>query len=716
VAETVERVGSYGDVQPPTVSPPIAVPGDVERCIHRGRKRMLEKAAKRRLCDRMEQGETFHYIDISGLLQSKAVVTNPRGGGKPPHRSRRKFNFIRPVVDEKVSAATQRIPGYEVDPSTTDPEDAGGAKLSEKVAIYGYDQWRIRKATLKAVKTAIGKGGSAFVLPYFEPNVGPYVMTPDGPIGTGEIRVKVFNGNEVYWEPGCSFEHSPWWVTEQAQPVSLVRELEGFVGGPLAPDASSSDVPAKHPEGELMIVRNYYERPCPKWPNGRWFTSANNRVIVDNRLIDPTSEYPWQDYPLQDADGTVLDEPLIHPLFWDPEDEDDLGLTWQLIDFQLAAQDCLNKMLEYKNLGLNVQMIAPVDSLIDRPDDVPGAVKYYKPDPIHGLKPEWADAPSGQILNALLQIFNLISGQMQMVGSFQDIQADANVAARTGQLAIEQSHARWQTFLGDLAEWHSRLMRHCLLLTSRYYTEPRLLAIRGRMGWESIKDFRGSHLLGQTNVRVFPGSLEYLSRAQVTARAQYYASMGWISGTQTMEAIESGDLGPVTEAYEDDKARINRIIQRIRDGSIMQMPTRTQEVPAIDPTTGAPAVDPLTGQPRTIEQDVPAWMPDEYDTLPVWEEQLALWLKSDDFERSPPEAQGIGKMMWQGLQQLKASKAAQDARQQQQMAQSLGMGNAAAPQGPPALPSLPNVAAGGSADSAGPSGGQPAPPSPNPQG
>jgi hypothetical protein len=56
-------------------------------------------------------------------------------------------------------------------------------------------------------------------MPYFEPNVGPYVMTPDGPVGTGEIRVKVFNGNEVYWEPGTDFELSPWWVTEQAQPI-----------------------------------------------------------------------------------------------------------------------------------------------------------------------------------------------------------------------------------------------------------------------------------------------------------------------------------------------------------------------------------------------------------------------------------------------------------------------------------------------------------------
>src|SRR3954462_15845486 len=110
---------------------------------------------------------------------------------------------------------------------------------------------------------------------------------------------------------------------------------------------------------------------------------------------------------------------------------------------------------------------------------------------------------------------------MNRVASYEDVQAESNVAARTTQAVIEQSMARWQSFLGDLAEWHSRVMRHCLLLVSRYYTEPRTLQIRGRLGWESIADFKGAQLMGQTNVRVFPGSLEYLTRAQLMSKIQY---------------------------------------------------------------------------------------------------------------------------------------------------------------------------------------------------
>jgi hypothetical protein len=229
------------------------------------------------------------------------------------------------------------------------------------------------------------------------------------------------------------------------------------------------------------------------------------------------------------------------------------------------------------------------------------------------------DPPSGQILNALQQIFNLILDQMHAVASFQDIQAESNVAARTVQAAVEHSLARWQSFLGDLAEWWSRLMRHCLLLVARYYTEPRTMQIRGRMGWESIRDFKGAQLLGQTNVRVEPGSLEYLSRNQIMAKTQYYASMGWISGKQGMAAIEGGVVEKLTESYAQDVAKVNRIINRIRDGSVMDMPTRTEMVddrrPAHRPRAAHPArgpdldaqrlgLDPgLAGAARPLDED-----------------------------------------------------------------------------------------------------------------
>jgi hypothetical protein len=671
----------------PAPRQPLPVPGDVERAMRRGRGVMKGDAAKRRLCMRFERGDTFFYVNERNQLDNTPTVTAANGGGKPPHKIRNTYNFIRPIIDDKVSSATQRVPNFEIDPSTTDPEDAGAAKLAEKVSIYGYYQFRMRKAAIDAVKTAIAHGGSSYTMPYWETNVGPYVQVDGRWVGQGDVRLLVLNGNEVYWEAGSDFETSPWWAVERARQIADVKHTPGYVGGALTADAQTSDIPTDRPNESMVMVTEVFERPCAKWPSGRWFTIAHGAIVVDARLIDPRNQWPWQDYPLADPDGTPIDEPLIHRLVYthDPDDDDDLGLVWQLIDFQRAAQDCINKMLEYKNRGLNLQMLAPVNSLITRPDDVPNSVRYYKLSP-NGEKPEWENPPSGQILNALQQIFNLVIEQMNRVASYEDVQAEANVAARTTQAVIEQSVARWQSFLGDLAEWWSAVMRHCLNLVSRYYTEPRTLGIRGRMGAESIADFKGAKLMGQTNVRVMPGSLEHLTRAQILSKVQYYASMGWVTGERAMSAVEGGMAEKLTEGYDQDVAKVNRIMGRIRDGSVMEMPTRSE----LRPTT-----DPITGQQQQVPTDVPIWMPNEWDSVKVWQQQLGLWLKTQDFEMLSaihPDRAEVAKLMWAGLEQLEQQQAVRAAQQQQAMAAQLGMGNAAAPQGPPTPPSQPNAA------------------------
>jgi hypothetical protein len=212
---TETPTGSYGDVQ---AARSIPIPPVVERSMRRGRTAMLRDASKRRLCVRFERGDSYAYLDEKNVLQQQATVTYGRGGGKPLHRIRNRYNFVRPLVEDKVSSATQRIPNYQVDPSTTDPEDAGAAKLAEKAAIFGYDQWRIRQAAIDTVKLAVGMGGAGFALPYFEPNVGPYTEVEGKWVGQGEIRIRTFNGNECYWEAGCDFTTSPWWAVEQARP------------------------------------------------------------------------------------------------------------------------------------------------------------------------------------------------------------------------------------------------------------------------------------------------------------------------------------------------------------------------------------------------------------------------------------------------------------------------------------------------------------------
>ncbi len=158
-----------------TVAPP-----DVLERIERGRKWMRRDLFKRRLCQLFLRGDQYFHLDVNGQLNFLPTAPGVRSG-KPAHRIRNRYNFIRPMVDAKVSSSTTRVPGYEVNPTTTDPEDVAAAHLSAKVVRQGWTKWRLREARVKAATLAIGGGGSAYALPYFDPLVGPFRFVPGDP-------------------------------------------------------------------------------------------------------------------------------------------------------------------------------------------------------------------------------------------------------------------------------------------------------------------------------------------------------------------------------------------------------------------------------------------------------------------------------------------------------------------------------------------------------
>lgn len=642
------------------------VPGDIKKRMDRGRQAMRRDAAKRRLCMRFERGDTYHYLDSKGLLNAQPTTTAIGGGGKPEHRIRNKYNMIRPIVEDKVSTATQRIPSYTCSPSSADEDKIAAARLSEKIAVYGYDKWRLRQMSIRVAKLAIAHGGEGFAMPYFDANVGPYDIGADGEMeGRGEIRWITLNGNQVYWEPGTVYEQSRWWAIERARPVDEVStEFHTIVTA----DATTSDIPSDNRDLEnLVTVSEYFERPCANYPQGRWMVVANGKQLCPERT-----------YPLTNADGEALDEPLLHRLVYtvDPDTDRDLGLVWQLIDAQRTIQDCWNKLLEWKNRCLNPQILAQVNSLIDRPDDVPGAVKYYR----GTVKPEWETPPP--VPSALFDMLGLMKQDMRDMSAYEDVQAQARLAAATVDAVLQQSQARWGSFLGDLAEFHSRFMRHCLLLVAQYYDEERLVKIRGMTGWESIPAFKGSDLLSEVDVIVQPDSLRYKSRDELRQEIYAMADRMWISPQQAMAAIDNGTAEKLVESYQLDVAKSNRIIQRIRNGTVMDMPTRHDQGP-----DGLPLMDPATGMPA----EVPTYMPDVQDNKEVWISVFGDWMKTDEYESLDPAMQAVSKQIFTGIKHMQAQEAQQAAEAQAAQAEALGMQNATRPSGAKPLPNMPGA-------------------------
>jgi hypothetical protein len=651
-----------------------AVPKDIHDRLKRGREVMLQDASKRRLYTRFERGEQYWYVNEKGVLNFQATVTTA-SGGKPPHRIRNKYNFIRAIVEGKISAATQRVPSYEITPSTTEPDDAAAARLAEKVALYGYDKWMVRRATVKAVKLALVQG-EGFVMPVFDPNVGPFIEEHDEEtgkterIGQGEIRLLVFDGNQVFWQPGCDFYESRWWAIERAMPVEEAEQIPGFVGGKLAADATTAEVPTdRRDSDDFVLVTEYLERPCPKYPDGRRLMIANGRVIA-----------PPESYPCRDAKGRVVDEPVIHRLSYvvDPSADRDQGLVEQLVDLQRTINDCWNKLLEWKNRALNPRLLAPKGSLTRGPNDAPGGVDYYNP--VGGMKPEWQPTPA--IPRELFEILQQAIEHMRAIAADVDVQAEADLAARTAQAAIEQSRARWQSFIGDLAEFHSRVMRHCLTLVQGHYTEPRLVKIQGLFGPELVPGFMGADLRGQADVRVLSSSIEVKSRKSVVEETLLFADRQWISPQAAMATIKGGVAESLGRAFELDVARANQIIQMVKEGpdKLFSIPTRAEA----DPVTGAPT-------------QIPGWLPRRHiDNTDIWIQVWSMWMKTSDFFRLEPGLQEAANLVFESLmmhqqQEQAAALAAQNAQAEQQGMANAAMEQRAKPSPDQRMPDMPDT-------------------------
>jgi hypothetical protein len=373
-------------------------------------------------------------------------------------------------------------------------------------------------------------------------------------------------------------------------------------------------------------------------------------------------------YPLVDPKGRTVDEPVLHRLgyFVDPGSDRALGLVRDLLDPQRTINDCVNKQLEFKNLGLHPQILAPVGAFAPgtKITDEPGAVFEFNP--VGAAVPQWRPTP--QIPQELFQIQQAAKADIANIAAQNQIPGQVD-SGKGIQALIEKDSQRRQRFIANLADFYSRLMRHCLYLVQRHYTEQRLLTIRGDFGPELIQDFMGAQLMNQADVTVFPGSIEPRTRESIEQKVMTFAQLQWISPEQAMAAINDGTAGDLIESYELDQARVDLIIQRVKASAEQMMTSSTM----------------VTGPDGN---EIPDWMPREFDNVEVQKKRMSDWMKTTDYDALDAPQKEVANLFYQGLKKLGAQQQAESAAAQAATAQAMGNANAARPAAPPQLPSL----------------------------
>lgn len=627
--------------------------------INEGRMNLERIAPQRDECWEFYRGNHFAYVSDSNKLAFLAAgaIGIPRRG-KPTNRARQARNFIYDIVLRQASDASQQVPSYQVVPSTTDPDDAAAASLAQKVALYGYDRWGIRQVTVDAVIQAV-VGGEAFAWVYFDNTIGPFISDEEGSIGQGDVRIRVYGANQCFWVPGLRFHESPWHCVEQACDPEQLKNTPGFIGGTLTADADTRALSGKKSDnGKLVVRTDYLEKPCPKYPEGRWITLANQQRIFEDRPYPGTGE-----------------SPVLRPLVYapDPDNDRDLGLVRQLLDPQRTKDDSENKAVEWKNMALVPQwVVAPGVMKKQRRTDEPGKL-YEIPQPNENVKV--LDPPA--IPQGLFDMGDRAVDDMLRIAAQMD-PPQGTESGKAYQVWIEQNKARLALFFASLAKFQQDIMHDCLVQVQENYTEPRLLQVKGDFGWEPLEDFKGAQLRDQVDVRVFVDSIEPQTRQAREQRIMNYIQIGAISPTEGMTAIETGATEGLIRSFSQDESRVSRIIQRLKQG-----PEALGAMPMLP--TGR--LDEM-GMPEMA----PGWMPRYSDNLGIFRTTFEDWLKSEDYERQLPEVQQAANEIYAGVLQLEVLKAQEEQMAQMQQAEQLGMDNAAKPQvnGKP-NPSLPSV-------------------------
>lgn len=655
----------------------LKVPAEVEARVKRGEASMAAGAPRRNECLRFARNRQYSWVDSQNIIHEQETTSNyERRGGKARHRIRRVRNYIFDHVETEVAGATQRVPGFNIAPTSNEPRRVSAARLARKVMYYGYEQWEYRRAVERAIRFAV-IADEGFVWAYFDNTVGPYMEAPildpktgkdtgkTKTIGKGEIKLRVYGPNEVFWEPGVKFAESRWHAIKQARDIDELMETEGYVGGKLDADAKKAETSDPDDAQErLVLVTEYLERPSRARPKGRRLTIANGRVVI-----------PERPYPCQDGEGKVLDEPVLHELFYaeDPDSARNHGLVHFLLDAQRQLNHAVSKISEWVNLMLNPQLIIQNGKILSgKLNDVPGAIVR-----VAGVgEVKVREVPS--IPPELFRQKEEAIADMARIAAQNDIPAQVE-SGKGIQYLIEKDSSRRANWFANLAKFHSRLGRHLLYLVQRHYTEPRLLQVRGEGGIEPIRDFMGVELLGEVDVRVTPDSLEPLTREAIETRILGYAERGWISPHEAMAAINNGTAEGLIQSYERDIARANLIIQKVKEGPEVLFATSPRR-----PFFGEdPGIDEETGLPREF---IPGWMPRPFDDVAVQRDTLADFMKSTEYDDFDPPRQEAINAVWDGYQELEAKQQAQAAAAQEETAESLGMSNAARPTGPPPLP------------------------------
>lgn len=233
------------------------------------------------------------------------------------------------------------------------------------------------------------------------------------------------------------------------------------------------------------VVKEYYERPTKKYPNGRFIVVANKKVLSLSELPYKVGDDEKRDFPF------VLARSIKKPgQFWGA------SVLERIIPIQRRYNALRNRKAEYLNLVAIGQWYEPEGALDEdvELDNSPGNIIRYRP---ASGKPEPVSFPNlpasfENEIQTLLNEFTAISGVSELS---RYSQAPSGVKSGVAlSIANEQDNTRISNTASNLAQCVKIMGKQWLRLYRQFVQEPRVLRTVGRDKDVEVSDWTVSQL------------------------------------------------------------------------------------------------------------------------------------------------------------------------------------------------------------------------------
>jgi hypothetical protein len=277
----------------------------------------------------------------------------------PKHRIRLVVNLIQPTLRARASKFLKNRPVPKVVPATSDVRDRQNARFTQKAMEYQTRRLRLEAKYALAVQTT-QLMGHAYWWVYWDPTVRGRIRTKDELTGEVELTEAAIGDvglecdqawSVLVGDPTQPFiGDQPWLVRIKVRSLDYLKgrfpEKGKFVKG-----ESTQDDALRHewqtatlnsqgvggaglPEGPQgrgesvdglkthAIVKEFFERPCPDYPKGRYLVAAGGVLLREQEFLPYGFEDLPNPYPVIDFMdvgnvgqywGTTICEQLITP-------------------------------------------------------------------------------------------------------------------------------------------------------------------------------------------------------------------------------------------------------------------------------------------------------------------------------------------------------------------------------------------------------------------